>query len=269
MPSSPSSSSSVVRPVEFRNASLGATIAVLREAEPARLADALHTMLGGMPDFFSGDAAVLDFADLAELPPRIDWAGLTSLLRRYRLQPIGVRNLPPELAAAARQAGLAVLDDAELRDRQNHSAGGSKAERASQQAPTAAATPAAAAPQAAPAAKADTLFIDRPLRSGQQVYARGADVVLFAGISNGAEVIADGSIHCFGPLRGRAIAGAQGNSSARIIATNFGPEIVSIAGVYRTFEQGVPAAVAGRAALVRLIANGSDHKLGIEPLQLD
>jgi len=256
-------SSPAIRPIEFRNASLGATIAVLREAEPARLADALHMMLGGMPDFFSGEAAVLDFADLADLPARIDWTGLMSLLRRYRLQPVGVRNLPPELAAAARQAGLAILDDAELRDRQNGPPPAPPAAPAPAPAPQSAPPPPAAEPQAA------TLFVDRPLRSGQQVYARGGDLVLFAGMSNGAEVIADGSIHCYGPLRGRAIAGAQGDASARIVSTNFGPEIVSIAGIFRTFEQGIPEAVAGRAALVRLLAGESDYKLGIEPLQLD
>jgi septum site-determining protein MinC len=252
------SASSPVRPIEFRNASLGATIAVLREVEPARLADALHLMLGGMPDFFSGDPTVLDFADLANLPDRIDWVGLASLLRRYRLQPIGVRNLPPDLAATARQAGLAILDDAELRDRQGAPA----------PAPQAVPAPQPVAAPVAPVAQVDTLYIDRPLRSGQQVYARGGDLVLLAGMSNGAEVIADGSIHCYGPLRGRALAGAHGNAAARIVSTNFGPEIVSIAGVYRTFEQGIPEAVAGRAAHVRLVEAGSDHKLEIEPLQL-
>jgi septum site-determining protein MinC len=252
------------RPIEFRNATLAATIAMLRETEPARLADALHMMLGGMPDFFSGEAAVLDFGGLGESPARIDWPGLMSLLRRFQLQPVGVRNLTPELAATARQAGLAILDAAELRDRQAVAAAGARAEPGPQAAPIPAPAPAAAVP----AASADTQFIDRPLRSGQQVYVRGGDLVLLAGMSHGAEVIADGSIHCYGPLRGRALAGAQGNTSARIISTNFGPEIVSIAGIYRTFEQGIPEAVAGRAALVRLSASDDEYKLGIEPLQL-
>lgn len=255
------SAPNAVRPIEFRNATLGATIAVLRETEPARLADALHLMLGGMPDFFNGDAAVLDFSGVSAHPERIDWVGLTSLFRRYRLQPVGVRNLPESLATTARQAGLALLDDAELRDRQG----------AATPAPQARPQPAPAAepaPAAAPALAPNTLYIDRPLRSGQQVYARGGDLVLLAGVSNGSEVIADGSIHCYGPLRGRALAGAQGNANARIVTTNFGPELVSIAGIYRTFEQGIPASIAGQAALVRLIAGGSEQKLDIDSLQL-
>lgn len=256
------STSAPSRSIEFRNTTVGATIAVLRDTEPAGLADALHKMLGGMPDFFSGEAAILDFSALTALPPRIDWAGLLSLLRRYQLQPIGVRALPPELAAGARQAGLAVLDNAEFRDRP-------ATQNAPPPAPEPVAAPAAPAPAAAPPSQSSTLFVERPLRSGQQVYARGGDLVLLAGMSNGAEVIADGNIHCFGPLRGRALAGAQGNSAARIVATNFGPELVSIAGVYRTFERGIPENIAGRGALVRMSAADRGQIIEIEPLQLD
>lgn len=253
------------RPIEFRNATLDSTIAVLRIADAPALADALHKMLGGMPDFFNGEATVLDFAELAESPQRIDWPSVLSLLRRFRLQPVGVRNLTPELAETARQAGLALLDAAELREPPPES---------TRPAPAAPEPPPAALPAAAPGvestpAAVDTLFVDRPLRSGQQVYARGGDIVLLAGMSNGAEVIADGSIHCYGPLRGRAIAGAQGNTAARIITTNFGPEIVSIAGVYKTFEQGIAESLAGKAAHVRMLTNGNEHKLGIESLALD
>jgi septum site-determining protein MinC len=255
------------RSIEFRNTTLGATIAVLRDTEPVGLADSLHKMLGGMPDFFNGEAAILDFSGVTRTPARVDWAGLLSLLRRYQLQPIGVRNLPAELSVAARQAGLAILDNLELRERPASEAARTPppppAPKAEAPPPPAPAAPSASAP--AP----NTLFVERPLRSGQQVYARGGDLVLLAGMSNGAEVIADGSIHCFGPLRGRALAGAQGNSDARIIATNFGPELVSIAGVYRTFERGIPEAIAGRGAMVRLNDAGNAQTIEIEPQQLD
>ncbi|ENO81436.1 septum site-determining protein MinC, partial [Thauera aminoaromatica] len=139
------------------------------------------------------------------------------------------------------------------------------------EAPARHAAPAEPAPAAAPppvaAAATPTMFVERPLRSGQQIYARGTDLVLLGGVSPGAEVIADGSIHCYGPLRGRAIAGAQGNQAARIVASNFGPELVSIAGVYRTFERGIPEAFAGKPTLVRL--SGTDHTLNLEALKLD
>ena len=140
----------------------------------------------------------------------------------------------------------------------------------------AAARPAAAPPAPAAAAPgpefeqapvAPTLIVDRPLRSGQQVYAKGGDLVLLAGMSPGSEIIADGSIHCYGPLRGRALAGARGDTSARIFSTNFGPELVSIAGVYRTFERGIPQSVGGRGAQVRLTGTDNLHTLEIIALQ--
>ncbi|ENO85709.1 septum site-determining protein MinC, partial [Thauera linaloolentis] len=134
-------------------------------------------------------------------------------------------------------------------------------------APAAPPSPAPAVAHAPQAAAQPTMFVDRLLRSGQQIYARGTDLVIVGGVSPGAEVIADGSIHCYGPLRGRAIAGAQGDNKARIIASNFGPELVSISGVFRTFERGIPEAVAGRAAQVRL--HGTENTLNIEALQLD
>ena len=256
------------RSIEFRNTTFGATIAVLRDTEPVGLADSLHKMLGGMPDFFNGEAAILDFSAISNPPARIDWAGLLSLLRRYQLQPIGVRNLPSELSAAARQAGLAVLDKLEFRDRPATEAARPAPPPPSPKPETP--PPAAApAPSSAQALPANTLFVERPLRSGQQVYARGGDLVLLAGMSNGAEVIADGSIHCFGPLRGRALAGAQGNTNARILTTNFGPDLVSIAGVYRTFEAGIPESFAGRGAMVRLKDSGKAQNIEIDPLQLD
>lgn len=259
------------RLIEFRNTTLGATVAMLRSTEAPRLADDLHKMLGGMPDFFSGEPAVLDFAGLADAPQRVDWAGVLSLFRRFQLQPIGVRNLPPDLAASARQAGLALLDSAAF-DEVRHAPPAPAASQPPQAEPAKAAESAPVAMNSAPPAaaiNANTLFVDRPLRSGQQVYARGGDVVLLAGMSNGAEVIADGSIHCYGPLRGRALAGAQGNAAARIVTTNFGPEIVSIAGVYKTFEQGIPESIAARPAHVRMIGGEGNQSLGIEPLTLD
>ena len=108
------SASAPARSIEFHNTTLGATIAVLQAAEPATLADALHKMLGGMPDFFNGETVILDFANIAQMPARIDWAGLHSLLRRYRLQPIGVLHLAEAHHDDARRSGLALIDSAQL-----------------------------------------------------------------------------------------------------------------------------------------------------------
>ena len=130
--------------------------------------------------------------------------------------------------------------------------------------PTVAANPGNAEPASAAAAApgAATLVIDKPLRSGQRVYARGGDLVVLAVVSFGAEVIADGSIHVYGPLRGRAIAGARGNTEARIFSTCMEPQLVSIAGIYRTTETPLPANVLGLPAQVRL----DGEKIRVEPL---
>jgi septum site-determining protein MinC len=108
-----------------------------------------------------------------------------------------------------------------------------------------------------------TLVIDRPLRSGQRIYAKG-DLVVLGIVSNGAEVIAEGNIHIYAPLRGRALAGVHGNHDARIFCTSLEAELISIAGIYRTTEVPLADDVRGKPAQIRL----DEEKLLIEPLRL-
>ena len=122
--------------------------------------------------------------------------------------------------------------------------------------------PAMSVMSAAPAAVAATRIVDKPLRSGQQVYARGGDLVVLAAVNFGAEVIADGSIHVYAPLRGKAIAGARGNADARIFSTCMEPELISIAGTYRTTDNPLPHGVLGKPAQIRL----DGERLVFEPL---
>ena len=96
------------------------------------------------------------------------------------------------------------------------------------------------------------MIIDLPVRSGQRIYARGCDLIVMATVNPGAEVIADGSIHVYAPLRGRALAGASGDAGARIFSLAMAAELVSIAGVYRTFDEGWPKELAGQPAQVLL-----------------
>ncbi|WP_107688212.1 septum site-determining protein MinC [Neisseria wadsworthii] len=86
-----------------------------------------------------------------------------------------------------------------------------------------------------------TVFVSSPIRSGQQVYAENGDLIITGMVSKGAELIADGNIHIYGPMRGRALAGASGNRNARIFIHSMQAELVSVAGIYRTFEQDLPA----------------------------
>ncbi|MBR0647797.1 septum site-determining protein MinC [Roseomonas hellenica] len=95
------------------------------------------------------------------------------------------------------------------------------------------------------------MIVDQPVRAGQRVWAQGADLIVTGTVNAGAEVIADGNLHVYGTLRGRAIAGGAENTEARIFAQNFDPELVSIAGYYAVRE-GLAAAPIGRAVQVRL-----------------
>lgn len=97
-----------------------------------------------------------------------------------------------------------------------------------------------------------TIVIDKPLRSGQRIYAKDADIIVLSVVNNGAEVIADGNIHVYAPLRGRAIAGASGNTNARIFAQRMEPELISIAGIYITSESQELSAIYGQGAQISL-----------------
>ena len=241
---------------EIKSASLPLVALLLKSPDLDRLAAELAQRFGDMPDFFDHDPLLIDLTplqagDQADSP--VDFAALCALLRPYRLQPLAVRGGNEAQTAAALLAGLVLANDATVQR-------GNSATPAA--APVTEAPAAPVAPQPAPGA----LVIDKPLRSGQQVYARGRDLVVMAMVNPGAEVIADGHIHVYAPLRGKAIAGARGNGDARIFAMGMDPELISIAGIYRTSETPLPASVQGKAAQVRLVPGPDGDKLVIEPL---
>ncbi len=252
MPKNPTS-----LPIEIKISTVVAISTILHSADPAVIDAALHQMTGGVSDFFEDEFAVIDIAAIAHEAPAIDWPALVSLLKKYRLNAVAVRGAGPEMADAIRAHGLS-LDD------------GSSGVRAPEHkeapealAPVPVAEPAPAptpAPTAAPAppAPVSTMIIDTPVRAGQRIYARGSDLIITAVVNNGAEIIADGSIHVYAPLNGRALAGASGNPEARIFALSMQPELVSIAGVYRTFDDGFPNDLTRQPAQIRLVGDRLD-----------
>jgi septum site-determining protein MinC len=165
------------------------------------------------PEFFREAPIVLDVGPIAERPP-IDLAAFTEKLRRHRLVAVGVQNGSAAWNAAAREAGLALLG-----------AGGAAAQRPAQ---------ATSAPQ--PARRGAALVVTEPVRSGQQVLAPDGDLVILAQVGNGAEVAAAGHVHVYGPLRGRAFAGIEGDERAMIFCDALFAELLSIAGVYLVNE---------------------------------
>jgi len=241
------------KPIEIKISTVVAVSAILYTSDLLALDAAMQEMTGGVSDFFEGDLAVIDVADLAPGSERIDWAATIALLKKYRLNPVAVRNAKPDMVEEIQQHGLQLdsgkRDDAPV------------AAKPAPAAPAPAPEPApVAAPAAAPAAPASsgTMIIDTPVRAGQRIYARGGDLIVMAVVNNGAEIIADGSIHVYNTLNGRALAGASGDASARIFALSMSPELVSIAGVYSTFEDGFPAAHARQPTQIRLKGDSLD-----------
>ena len=238
--------------LELKTTRLAGIQVILNSAEHAALDTHLSTLFAATPDFFGGEAAVFECGRLPADAPSPDWAWLARELKSRGLNPFAVQNASAELAAAAQQAGLLVLNDV--------ASAPAAAAAEPEPVPEPEAVP---APEPAPSATAPTRIIDKPLRSGQRVYAAGGDIVVLAAVNPGAEVIADGSIHVYAPLKGRALAGARGDTSARIFTTHLEAELVSIAGVYRTFDAAPDAAVARKPAQIRL-ADAS--QIVIEPL---
>mgnify|MGYP000141383728 CR=1 FL=1 len=234
-------------PIEIKISTVVAISTILHSAEPLAIDAALKQMTGGVSDFFEDEFAVIDVSAIAAEVSYIDWDKLVDVLKKYRLNAVAVRGSTPAMAEAIRARGLSIDD-------------GSSGARPREEAEPAQAAPAAAvpaAPAATPAAAVaaapiGTMIVDTPVRAGQRVYARGCDLIITAVVNNGAEIIADGSIHVYAALHGRALAGASGNPEARIFALSMQPELVSIAGVYRTFDEGFPPELALRPAQIRL-----------------
>jgi len=252
---------------EIKSANLPLVALRLKSTDLDLLAQEMHQQYGDMPDFFDHEPLVIDLTLLPADAPTPDFPVLLALLRGYRLAPVAFKGGSELLADAARAAGLASAPEAmPVRPAPAPAPATTGAEE--RPAPEAAAVPVEAATAApAPAGALPALIIDRPLRSGQQVYARGRDLVVLAMVNAGAEVIADGHIHVYAPLRGKAIAGARGNVDARIFALSLEPELLSIAGVYRTTDTPLPAEVHGQPTQVRLVSSGDGDRLVMEPLR--
>ena len=211
-------------------------------------------MQSDSPDFFDNDPLVIDFSQAGVYHSLQDIQALVLALKNCRLRPLAFRGASPEVAEAAMAMNMFEAPQDMLRGKTS-----AKAK---------AGTPASVEvirevvkevvrEVAGPA----TLVIDKPLRSGQKIYARGSDLVVLAMVNMGAEVVADGNIHVYAPLRGKAMAGASGNTQARIFSLCLEPELISIAGIYRTSENPLSVDIQGKPAQVRLSNDGQDKLL--------
>lgn len=274
--------------LDFKSATLYAIRVVLHSADPERLTAALAKRMADAGSFFENEPVVIDASRVEE---KIDWTALVAALRGHNLPPIGVVAESANLEAA-RAAGLTpvelstpaarpapVIDTAppndvstpvpsvpaaavetapaptEVSAEPETPAAETPADKpAAEPLPARAASSTTSAPSPTPAAphSSSALVITKPLRSGQRVYARHTDLVVIGMVSQGAEVIADGNVHVYGPLRGKAMAGARGDTSARIFTTHLDAELLAVAGVYRVVEDKLDRTLQNQPALVRL-----------------
>jgi septum site-determining protein MinC len=256
---------------ELRSGSVDTLLFVVKTTDLDAMRAELTRRFEATPEFFANDVVAIDVRRLA-VNERVPLADIAQLLESVSMRPVGV--VANAQQSWATQSALPLL---EARDRRGASAKSAEEDAAhapaaatSEAAPQATTTTAAASVEPAPAAEpvklatsSQTMVVDKPLRSGQRIYAKG-DLVVLGLVSYGAEVIAEGNIHIYAPLRGRALAGVQGNHDARIFCTCLEPELISIAGIYRTTENPLPSDVHGKPVQIWL----EEEKLMIEPLRL-
>jgi len=213
-----------------------------------QVADLLGQKVAQAPDFFHNTPVVIDLEGLPDRDGVVDFALLVGLLRGYGMVPVGVRGGKPAQNQAAEAMELAILAGARPDVPQTSDKPASR--------------PAAPPPQPAPksAPQGGSTLVTRPVRSGQRVYAAGGDLIVCAQVSPGAELLADGNIHVYGTLRGRALAGVKGNRDSRIFCHNLQAELVSVAGHYKLSEN--LQEHAGKAVQIYLV----ERTLNVEPI---
>ena len=237
----------------------------VRTLDVARLAAEMRERVERAPKLFARAAVILDFGGLTALPDDASARALVAALRQAGAYPVGLAYGTPENDALAERLDLPVLAKFRAAYERSGEASQSASEHAatpSVEAPAVEAAPLVAAAAPPSAATEPGLVHALPVRSGQQVFAANRDLTVLAPVGAGAEVLADGSIHVYGALRGRALAGASGFTGARIFCREFHAELVAIAGHYKVLDD-VPAELRGKPVQIWLDA---DDILQIQPL---
>lgn len=209
----------------------------LKDTDLSKLSREIQEKIRLAPKFFHYAPAVIDLSKLKE-SDALDFETLANVLRQHKLVPVGVRGASTDIQTKAHQAGFAVMIEPNTSEKNQPNLANKKTVTA--HSTTVNKPPQAPKdmemPDASKVKKSETLLVTQPIRSGQQVYAQGGDLVVVSSVSPGAELLADGNIHVYGTLRGRALAGINGNENARIFCHQLQAELVAISGHYKVFE---------------------------------
>ncbi|EIL94151.1 MULTISPECIES: septum site-determining protein MinC [Rhodanobacter] len=229
---------------DLRFGQVGLACVRVRRVDAAALCDELERRVRAAPQMFARAAVVLDLSHLLDLPDDGTVDALLEAVRSAGMLPVGLAYGTSETEALAKRMGLPLI--AKFRAAYEPATGAPAAVAPaprSEPAPAPTREPILAAPASG---NVGAQHHAGSVRSGQQIYARDRDLIVTGAVANGAEVIADGNIHIYGGLRGRAMAGAQGDEKARIYVSDFRAELVAIAGQYRVFEQ-IPGDLEGQS----------------------
>ena len=220
----------------------------IRTLNVPQLAREMRERVERAPKLFGRAAVIIDFGGLAKTPDTDTAQALLDGLREAGVIPVALAYGTREIEQLAEQLGLPLL----AKFRAQYEPVTSSAPAPAREKAPAEAAPARAAPKPAPTAATKPGMLQKtPVRSGQQLYAENRDLTVLSTVSAGAEVIADGSIHIYGALRGRALAGAQGDTDTRIFCREFHAELVAIAGHYKVMEE-VPKELRGKPVQIWL-----------------
>lgn len=235
---------------ELKIGQVGVANLRVRTLEVAQLSREMRERVDRAPKLFGRAPVIIDFGGLARTPDTATAQALLDGLRSAGVIPVALAYGTREIEQLAIELGLPLL--AKFRAQYEPVAAAAPAAPPRREKAMAEDAPKKAAKALPSAAAASPGLVQKtPVRSGQQLYAENRDLTVLSTVGAGAEVISDGSIHIYGALRGRALAGAQGNTEARIFCHEFRAELVAIAGHYKVLDD-VPADLHGKPVQVWL-----------------
>ena len=247
-----------IQPIDIKGEMNMQNVLHVHSTDVREILHALTEKRDEAPQFFLHSPIIVDCKSLDDECTDLDYKGLLTGLRALSFVPVGIRHLPSDSVDSAMQAGWAILRDSTAKQSQLKTEPNIKKDTS----------------QSEEVADNDTntntevaysgervKVITRPVRSGQQVYAAQGDIVVLSQTGAGSEVLADGSIHVYGSIAGRVLAGVNGDRSARIFCQGLEAELISIAGVYQLLDE-IDTPLKGQPAMIHL----EGGKLLIEPM---